>query len=158
MDLRSYLRDYEPKEDQSGGTAPWEVETLTELDGLGPANVPEEMFFSLQYIGPLYGLLEHAPVDSRKTRGPFWYHVWETFGDPESPESTRYGDAIVAEVKRRERQVGDVEWFGAEVDSQSNYYEIQFCIYMEAQTLRGAAEEAVRISSEIDKAARAKAG
>lgn len=158
MDLKSYLRDYNAEEDQSGGSAPWEVTSLAELDGLAPTDVPEEMMFSLQYVGTLYGLLEHAPADSRKARGPFWYYVWETVAEPASPEPARYWDALVAEVKRRERLAGDVEWFSAAVDARMNHITIEFCIYMEAQTLRGAAEEAIRISSEIDEAAREKAG
>lgn len=158
MDLKDYLRDYDAEEDGSGGIAPWYVTSLTELDGLSSADVPEKMIFSLDRVGALDGLLEHAPMESQKTRGPFSYYVWELVSEPESPETSRYCDALVAEVKRRERQVGDVEWAEAEVDGLHNYSSIQFWIHMQAQTLRGAAEEAIRISSEIERAAREKAG
>lgn len=158
MDLKSYLRNYDPEADRSPGIAPWFVTNLRELDGLGPEDVPERVVFSLEPVGALDGLLEHAPATCRRARGPFSYYAWELIGKPESPDITRYCDALVAEVKRRERRVGDVEWAEAEFDGHYHYCSIHFWIYMKAQTLRGAAEEAIRISSEIEQTARKKAG
>jgi hypothetical protein len=134
--------------------SPFEVDDVAELKGLRASAMPLGAKLTLYRVGGPDGLLEPVPDEDRaRARGPLQYFVWELISQvSESAAEEAFWTRFIHEVHERERGKGDVSWAGAERD-ESRYVSVQYIIYMRSDDLYDAAQEAMRVHSELVEAA-----